>query len=196
MEYFIADCHFNHKNITQDGTDFEFRGFKTVAEMNETLIKNWNEKINDNDDVYILGDLYYKTNDCVGITKKLRGRKHLIVGNHDRLNAQEFLECFVEITHYRELTIMVDKIPYHLVLCHYPIACWNRQHFGSIHLYGHIHNNQHEYLYQKYLQELEMQLGYPAFAFNVGCMHWNYTPVSLDEILENYPKAKSSVNIK
>ena len=28
-----------------------------------------------------------------------------------------------------------------VVLCHYPIACWNRQHHGSWHLHGHSHGN-------------------------------------------------------
>lgn len=49
--FLTSDLHFNH--------DREFiygpRGFKSVEEMNEALIKNWNGTVTNEDDVYVLG---------------------------------------------------------------------------------------------------------------------------------------------
>ena len=36
--YLTSDCHFNHSNITKYG-----RPFSSIAEMNETIVSNWNE---------------------------------------------------------------------------------------------------------------------------------------------------------
>ena len=51
MIYFISDTHFNHDREFVYGP----RGFKSVKEMNETLIKNWNETVTNEDDIYVLG---------------------------------------------------------------------------------------------------------------------------------------------
>lgn len=52
MYYYISDMHLGHKNVLK----FDSRPFESVEEMNETLIANWNVKVTDEDDVWILGD--------------------------------------------------------------------------------------------------------------------------------------------
>ena len=54
MVYFIADPHFGHVNAIRLCN----RPFETIEEMNETLIQNWNERIHNNDTVYIVGDMF------------------------------------------------------------------------------------------------------------------------------------------
>lgn len=49
--------------------------------MDRALIENWNERVHNDDRVYILGDLLYRCEDPIAILKQLKGRKHLIVGN-------------------------------------------------------------------------------------------------------------------
>ena len=53
MVYFTADLHFYHKNIIKNTN----RPFQDADEMNRILIQKWNERVNFNDDVYILGDV-------------------------------------------------------------------------------------------------------------------------------------------
>ena len=50
---YISDLHFGHA-ILNDAMDC--RGFASADEMNEYMIKKWNEKVTDIDEVYILGD--------------------------------------------------------------------------------------------------------------------------------------------
>lgn len=101
----------------------------------------------------------------------------MITGNHDRFNG-EYNKLFVEITPYKELNDG-DK---RLVLCHFPIMFYNGMHHGAIHLYGHVHNSVEEDLFQQVVEKLN-QMDISSKCFNVGCMHWNYEPISLEEIL-------------
>ena len=56
MRYYISDLHFFHGNLNKR---MDNRGFDTVEEMNEYMIKQWNSKVRKNDEVVILGDFSF-----------------------------------------------------------------------------------------------------------------------------------------
>ncbi len=56
MTYFTSDLHFGHENIIR----FSNRPFSSAEEMNRTLIDNWDSRVTDRDDIYILGDMFYR----------------------------------------------------------------------------------------------------------------------------------------
>ena len=119
---------------------------------------------------------------------KLKGNKHLIIGNHDDVTDLRIRQLFIEICDYKELSDNQNGINQKLVLSHYPIMMWNGQHRGSILLYGHLHNSIEEELFQKYLTMFNedrkpMEGEQLCRAYNVGACLWNYEPVSLHEIL-------------
>ena len=79
--FFYADPHFGHANIIR----YCKRPFANVKEMNGKLIKNYNHLIMDSDIVYFLGDVGLgKSEELMPIFKKLKGKKILIKGNHDK----------------------------------------------------------------------------------------------------------------
>lgn len=180
MKYYIADTHFGHKNVLR----FDNRPFTDVDEMDRVLIENWNSVVRDEDDVYIIGDLIYRTDkEPTWYLEQLKGKKHLIVGNHDEklIKDKSFRSYFVEI---RDMLAVFDDDK-KLFLCHYPMAEWPSYFRGSYHLYAHIHNNINE--------TFDIMKGKDR-ALNVGCMINGYKPVTFKELVINNEKFKGSFN--
>lgn len=149
MIYFTSDFHFSHNNILKFSPKFRSQ-FKDITEMDEKLIEMWNSVIKPEDEVYNLGDVCFSRdlNKLKAILRRLNGKHHLILGNHDQLiieNKDKLLKeykndgnpLFSSINQYLELEYEKQKY----VLFHYPIQEWNRGHYGAIHLYGHIHDS-------------------------------------------------------
>ena len=196
MNYYISDLHFFSKNQTAEGLNFDNRPFKNVDEMHEVILNNWNSRVTNGDTVYILGDISNrgKNEDLIALVARLKGKKVLIVGNHEDIRDYRYKQLFHAIYDYLEITDHVDKQPYKLVLCHYPILMWNGQHNGTILMYGHLHDSIEETYFKKCLSEMnggEFAIRRPhekeIVAINVGCMmpYMNYTPRTLEEILVN-----------
>lgn len=183
MNYFISDLHFGHKNCMA----FDNRPFKLIEENDETIIKNWNNTVEIDDDVYLLGDIsWYNTTKTIEIFNNLNGHIHLIKGNHDNklLKNRELQSRFCEITDYKELDIGNGK---HIVLCHYPIPCFNGHYYNDYHLYGHVHNS-FEYNMMEHIKfQMEELYDKPCNMYNVGAMmpYMNYTPRTLEEIIKS-----------
>ncbi len=53
--FFIGDTHFGHANIIK----YCKRPFSSAQEMNEMLIKYWNETVEPSDTVYHVGDFAF-----------------------------------------------------------------------------------------------------------------------------------------
>jgi len=182
MIFFTADTHFCHSNIIGSCE----RPFTDVFEMNKAMIDNWNSLITNRDEIYILGDFLYKGKgkDANEILSKLKGRKYLIKGNHEKyLDDPEFKpEAFEWINNYHIFKHEGVKI----VLFHYPMLSWDGSYRGSVHLYGHVHNSGNNY--PEYGEKLQL-LG--PRAFNVGVDVNGFYPVSIKEIFERVEKAKA-----
>ena len=194
MNYYISDLHFFSKNQTAEGLNFDNRPFKNVDEMHGVILNNWNSRVTNGDTVYILGDISNrgKNEDLIALVAKLKGKKVLIIGNHEDIRDYRYKQLFHAIHDYLEITDHVDKQPYKLVLCHYPILMWNGQHNGTILMYGHLHDSIEEAYFKKCLSEMnggEFAIRRPhekeIVAINVGCMmpYMDYTPRTLSEIL-------------
>lgn len=177
MKFYISDLHFGHKNILA----FDSRPFFTLAEMEKVLIGNWNAAVDRNDEVYILGDMFWHNEDAPRILSALNGRKYLIQGNHDRVNAQ--MNPFFE---WVKPYVTVKDEDQKIVLCHYPIAHWEGQdHTPPVyHFYGHVHKGRDTRMFDAYAMFYQYYMHKPFFAANVGCMvdYMGYTPRTLNEI--------------
>ena len=126
---FSADSHFHHDNISK----FCNRPYKTVEEMNEDLIKNWNLMVRPGDLVYHLGDFSWK--DPVDILPRLNGQIFLIKGSHDRWIKGGIPKKIVKVEELYNFRIEDRPI----TLCHYALKVWHLSHYDSWNLYGHSH---------------------------------------------------------
>lgn len=187
MKFYISDTHFGHKNAIR----FDNRPFDSVEEMDEALIKRWNEVVGDDDTVYILGDFsWYKEEKTLEILDRLAGHKVLVKGNHDRISPK-VAKKFDLRNEYLEIKDGDERV----ILCHYPMPFWNGQFKNTIHLYGHVHNS-HQHNYCLSIQrELKQLQDIPMRMVNVGCMmEWmDYTPRTLEEILDSVKNAWKEV---
>lgn len=175
MVWVCSDWHFNH--------DKEFiwgvRGFESVEEMNETIIRRHNYQVAENDDVYVLGDL------CMGsdlasnkaLIERLNGRIHVVFGNHDTENRKAmYAECknVVELCGYGT---MLKYKKYSFLLTHWPTNTSNYDENKPlraclINICGHVHTTDKlELIHQG-------QLSFHAEMEGNQC-----APVSLDHII-------------
>lgn len=179
MDYFISDLHIGHKNILS----FDSRPFNYIEEQDAALVKNWNDRVTDEDTVYILGDIsWHKNAKTIEIFKQLKGKKHLIVGNHDSrlIKNAGVRDLFETISEYKEVGVGAENI----VLCHYPIICYKNHYYGWYHFYGHVHNSWEAKLLQQVIDGMNEAYPEAYKLYNVGCMmdYMRYTPRTFEEI--------------
>lgn len=177
MIYFTSDNHFDHDNIICLCN----RPFADVEEMNEIMVSKWNEKVKANDTVYIIGDLFYKSSNPKLILSKLKGKKHLIIGNHDnswlRL-VDDTSQYFKSISNFLEISDGIRG----LTLCHYPMMTWKRNRKTYM-IHGHVHSDTSSD-YWHFLKENGRIL-------NAGVDINGYSPVSFEELLNNNNRFKN-----
>lgn len=127
--YFIADIHFGHQKII----NYESRPFESVDEMDGTIIQNWNEIIQEDDVVYILGDYsFYDFEHSKEITSQLKGKKYLVMGNHDEEDESVYRQMgFVNA--YR-FPIILNNF---WILSHEPVYINKNMPYANI--FGHVH---------------------------------------------------------
>jgi calcineurin-like phosphoesterase family protein len=157
--FFTADPHYGHANIIRHSK----RPFSDHEEMDETMIENWNKVVGVNDEVYILGDFTFYSKVLVtnpaSIFARLRGRKYLIKGNHDRDFTFKLPWAWVKDTYF-----VKNLNQEGIWLSHYPHRSWRNSFHGSWHLFGHNHGHVGPY----------------GKSFDIGVDCWEFTPVEFE----------------
>ena len=177
MNYYIADTHFGHHNIINMAN----RPFQCVQDMEDALIEKWNRKVKDNDEIYIIGDLFYQHDHIDSILSRLNGKKHLITGNHEsKWLTHQYRPYFQSIQSSLEI---VDQ-NHTIYMCHYPMVCYPKQSRAYM-IHGHIHNDT---LFDYWCVLLKR-----ARILNAGVDINHFEPVTLNELIENNTLYKSQV---
>lgn len=204
--FFTSDFHCYHNNVIK----FDNRPFIDINEMHNVLENNWNEVVSNDDIVIYLGDLSFaRREDKQSVDEflyRLNGHIHYVIGNHDDYreiiknkrfdSVQDYLE--IKLVHIQDNKRVEDMF----VCMHYPIYSWNKSHYGSWLIHGHCHmgifneeekwfskmNNFSEYIPKEKLEEynslIKERKYYNKRVFDVGCMGWDYKPVSYLDILK------------
>ncbi|MPL97264.1 hypothetical protein SDC9_43453 [bioreactor metagenome] len=180
--FFTSDLHFGHENVIR----FDHRPFATVEEMDAELIRRWNAKVGKGDLVYVLGDLIWKSRngDAHNLIKSLNGQIVLIKGNHDRfLHNAQAKNALAGVKDYDDICVTLeDGSVRRCILSHYFMPMYNGHRYQAIHLHGHSHFTEEADIELEIAKSLN-ERNFSNRIFNVGCMYWNYEPVTLDEIL-------------
>jgi len=190
MRFFTSDMHFGHKRINE----LADRGFDDVTHMDEMIVANWNSVVGPDDDVFVLGDVALGSiMESLAYVKRLMGRKHLIIGNHDRcfdggkrskgMTPSEWVDVYLEVgfvsVNSMLWTVMGGKPTY---MSHFPYVgdsggvdrwgAFRLEDGGLTLLHGHTHSKT-------------MISHSPAgtLQINVGVDAWNFTPASEEQIL-------------
>lgn len=161
MAIFVySDPHFDSENIIRHGQ----RPFRSVAEMNQTLITRYNTVVTKNDICYWLGDVMYgATKEKVRkILSQMHGRKYMIMGNHDRCHR---VNWWLDAGFDRVFENPIYMAEYFIMLSHEPLP-----EFGNtppiVNYHGHIHIQ--DYTFPNHQQ-----------CINVSVERTNYQPVPL-----------------
>lgn len=170
-----SDWHFGH----QQSFLWEPRGYNSVEEMNEDIIRKHNEVVGENDIVYFLGDAMLNDNECgKRCIEQLNGNIHMIRGNHDtnaRIEIYKDCKNVVAVGSYAEV---IKYKKYHFYLSHYPTLTSNFDGDRSlkqrvINLCGHSHTDN---------KFLDMNKG---LIYHCDMDAHNCYPVLLDDIIED-----------
>lgn len=168
--HFASDHHLFHNKVIE----YENRPFENVKEMNEAIIQLHNERVNPKDNVIFGGDLTFgKPEESEEIIKKMYGRKHWVLGNHDK-NWKKLAHLFEWVKNDYELKFQKKFIVIH----HYPKLVWNKKHHGAIHLHGHCHGN----LQVKLKKGNEIFDYYDQKVMDISLDSINFKPVSFQEV--------------
>lgn len=167
--WFSSDTHLGHSRII----GYCQRPFKSLEEMDLTIIRRWNERVKKDDLVYFLGDFCFrkclkeapdsKTNAFDYYRQQLNGNIIFIQGNHDQNNSVKS----------KIQNIVIKYAGKFIKLTHNPCHAEGKY---DINLVGHVHN-------QWAVQQRTMDCHITTLV-NVGVDVWKFRPVCFNEIMQ------------
>lgn len=171
MKYFFSsDYHLGHFNIIR----YTNRPFKSLEQMNKTIIRNHNERVKPEDIIFHVGDFCFKntSNKGKGIRipaqeweSQLNGKIIHIQGNHDRNNSTK--------TIIQRLVIKYGNKRINLV--HNPEHCDINY---EINFTGHCHE---KWAFKRLRQGHQL-----TDCVNVGVDVHNFYPQTFEELMKKY----------
>lgn len=176
--FLVSDTHFGHAGVTkflrEDGT--KLRPWDSVEEMDEELVKRWNDTVRPTDKVYHLGDVVINRK-ALKTLSRLNGDKVLIRGNHDIFRDDEYREYFRELRAYHVMNGMI--------LSHIPVHPESLGRFGT-NIHGHLHSNR-----VKKIRGVDVRTGELLFAdeidpryFNVSVEQIDFRPILFEDVIK------------
>jgi calcineurin-like phosphoesterase family protein len=180
--WFTSDLHLGHGNIIE----YSGRPFGDADTMNRALIESWNEHVDPDDDVWVLGDFALgRIEATLSLAQELHGRKRLLAGNHDRCwsghghRAQAWVARYADVgfeVHQGQLQLELAGTS--VLACHFPYE--GDSHDQDRYLEARpVDNGQwllHGHVHERWRQRGRM--------INVGVDAWGYRPVAAAALAE------------
>jgi calcineurin-like phosphoesterase family protein len=176
--FLVSDTHFGHSGVCRfmrnDGVT-KLRPWDNPEEMDEEMIRRWNETVRPNDKVYHLGDVVINRR-ALSTLSRLNGDKVLIRGNHDIFRDTEYNEYFRELRAYHVMNGMI--------LSHIPIHEESLGRFGT-NIHGHLHANR------------VMKDGVVDVRYHCVCVEQtDYTPILFEDVIKKIEAEGGTIGFK
>lgn len=177
--FLVSDTHFGHEKTCtvfrrEDGSPL--RPFASAEEMDEEMVKRWNERVRPKDKVYHLGDVVINRK-FLSVLGRLNGDKVLIRGNHDIFKLEDYTTYFRDIRGY--------DVKNGMILSHIPVHVESLARFGT-NIHGHLHANR-----VMRARGVDAKTGDTLYSneidprYHCVCVeHTNYAPISLEEVYD------------
>lgn len=180
--FLTSDTHFGHAGVCRflraDGS--KLRPWDSPEEMDEAMVKMWNDTVKPGDKVYHLGDVVINRK-ALNILHRLNGDKVLIKGNHDIFRLEDYTKHFRDI---RGSHVMTG-----VLLTHIPVHPQQLYRFGcSIH--GHLHSNRVMMTDQYGVIKVDPQY------FSVCVEQTDFKPILFEEVLKRITEQGGTVGFK
>jgi calcineurin-like phosphoesterase family protein len=183
--FLTSDTHFGHAGVckfTRDDGVTKLRPWTDPAEMDEEMVRRWNDRVRPKDKVYHLGDVVINRK-ALKTLARLNGDKVLIRGNHDIFPDTEYREYFRELRAYHVMNGMI--------LSHIPIHTASLGRFG-VNIHGHLHAN-------RVMMEPAGKYGIPVVDTRYHCVcveQTDYTPILFEDVIKRIEAEGGSVGFK
>lgn len=170
-----SDPHFYHQNICtfkrNDGSPL--RPWDDAIQMTENMIAWYNELVDANDRVYILGDVAFSVPHMRNSVSRLKGRKVLVPGNHDPRPLRKYIDLFDDVRGY---VVKPGFIMSHIPLHPESLNRW------KLNIHGHTHANEMTH----HVEDFDVdQTPYPDSRYFSACVEQtDFRPILLDDILK------------
>ena len=194
--FLVSDTHFGHAGVchfTRNDGVTKLRPWTDPDEMDEEMVRRWNDRVRPNDKVYHLGDVVINRK-ALKIMHRLNGDKVLIRGNHDIFRDDEYRLYFRELRAYHVMNGMI--------LSHIPIHEASLGRFGT-NIHGHLHANRvmkkawvnkvSTYDPRPYI--IEEEVVDPRY--HCVCVeHTDYTPILFEDVIKRIENEGGEVGFK
>lgn len=180
--FFISDTHFGHEATCTrfkrvDGSPL--RPFANAQEMDEEMVRRWNEVVREQDKVYHLGDVVMSEKHLPTLAR-LNGSKRLVRGNHDIFKTKVYVQYFKEIYGVRVLEDMV--------LTHVPLHPESVTQRWRTNIHGHLHAGQVHRHVESPVSSMHFEPD-PLY-FSVCVEQIDYRPIELSELRAQIQKRR------
>lgn len=182
--WLTSDTHFGHAGVcrfTLDDGVTKLRPWADPQEMDEAMVKLWNDRVRPNDKVYHLGDVVINRR-ALSILDRLNGDKVLIRGNHDIFKLEDYTKYFRDVRGYHVMNGMI--------LSHIPV------HDSALYRFGvNIHGHTHAYRVMRrdlFGDQLEVDLRYHC----VCVEQTDFAPILFEDVVKRITDEGGHVGFK
>jgi calcineurin-like phosphoesterase family protein len=182
--FLVSDTHFGHAGVCHflqnDGVT-KLRPWDNPDDMDEEMIRRWNETVRPKDKVYHLGDVVINRRHLKTLGR-LNGDKILIKGNHDIFKLEDYTPYFRDIRSYHVMNGMI--------LSHIPVHESNLYRFGT-NIHGHTHSNR--------VTMLDTYLSKPVIDPRYQCVcveQTDFRPILFEDVIKRIEKEGGTVGFR